>query len=328
MNTPDTAPLVTIAIPAYNRGHLLRLAIESALCQTYHHLEVLVVDNASEEDLAGLVCSFDSPLLRYVRNPTNIGMIPNFNRCLTLAQGAIVNLLHSDDVLAADAAERAVQWFSSCADLGIVCSGPQRTSRCVPGGVEAATLLASNVVAPVSSVFLARRCVEQCGLYDPSYHYSADLEYFPRIARSFGVVVVDGLVTEPDHSARAMLQTWRQRDFLSHFEKVRTAAWRHAGLEGDQLRSRVCCDLASACLYIAGYVWRHGAARGDAAVGRMYFRSAQTYAPGTIRPTKRQTIRYWSSYVPFGKQVVGHAATTLRGMRRLLARPLQYMARS
>ena len=46
-------PLVTIAIPTFNRAALLRGCVQSALSQTYTNIEVLVSNNASTDDTDG-----------------------------------------------------------------------------------------------------------------------------------------------------------------------------------------------------------------------------------------------------------------------------------
>ena len=50
-------PLVTIGIPCFNNGQWLRQAIESALAQTWPAVEVIVVDDRSEERRVGKECA-------------------------------------------------------------------------------------------------------------------------------------------------------------------------------------------------------------------------------------------------------------------------------
>ncbi len=104
---PDVRPLLSICIPTFNRSRFLRELLESLLPQlasTAPHpanIELLVSDNHSTDDTAGLVASFQTlglPL-RYLRNETNVGADGNFLRCLSLAQGKYVWVLGDDDLV-------------------------------------------------------------------------------------------------------------------------------------------------------------------------------------------------------------------------------------
>lgn len=102
----DSNPLVTIAIPTYNRADgYLRGCIASALDQTYQNIEIVVSDNCSTDDTSGLVGSFTDERLRYIKHPENIGATNNFNFCLQEARGRYFLLLHDDDLIDNDIIE-------------------------------------------------------------------------------------------------------------------------------------------------------------------------------------------------------------------------------
>src|SRR3954453_19067572 len=105
-----SAPLVTIAIPTYNRAHELRRAIGSARGQTHRHLEILVCDNASADETEAIVGELqaEDQRLRYVRRPRNVGPVENFNAALADARGDYVALLADDDWIDADYVERCL----------------------------------------------------------------------------------------------------------------------------------------------------------------------------------------------------------------------------
>jgi glycosyltransferase involved in cell wall biosynthesis len=93
-------PPVTFAIPFYSGLVYLPRAIESVLAQRDPSWQAFVVDNDSPERGAeAVVRGFRDDRIRYLRNPRNLGMAGNFNRCLDLAETDLVTLLHSDDEL-------------------------------------------------------------------------------------------------------------------------------------------------------------------------------------------------------------------------------------
>jgi glycosyltransferase involved in cell wall biosynthesis len=91
--------LVSVLIPTYNRAYCLCRAIDSALAQTYPHLEVLVVDDGSTDATPELVRSAygSDPRVRYLPKP-NGGVSSARNHALREARGDFVAFLDSDDV--------------------------------------------------------------------------------------------------------------------------------------------------------------------------------------------------------------------------------------
>jgi hypothetical protein len=108
-------PLVTIAIPTYNRAELLIKAIDSALGQTYPKIEVVVSDNASRDDTAARLSEKHHPRLRYERQPSNIGSLGNWNACLALAHGEYFIMLSDDDSLTPTAIDELIAPFLATA---------------------------------------------------------------------------------------------------------------------------------------------------------------------------------------------------------------------
>jgi glycosyltransferase involved in cell wall biosynthesis len=79
-------PTVTIGVPVYNGGRLLRDMLESLEKQTYRRFHVVICDNASTDETEEIARSFTArdPRFSYHRNPENIGAAPNFNRAYEL----------------------------------------------------------------------------------------------------------------------------------------------------------------------------------------------------------------------------------------------------
>jgi len=117
-------PLVTIAIPTYNRaGAYLKEAIQSAINQTYPNLEIIISDNCSSDDTGLIAESFNDPRILYYRHDENIGANNNFNFCLKKAAGVFFLLLHDDDLIDDDFVEKCMQVVKNRIDIGIVRTG-------------------------------------------------------------------------------------------------------------------------------------------------------------------------------------------------------------
>jgi glycosyltransferase involved in cell wall biosynthesis len=94
-------PKVSICIPAFNSAGYLTEALESALVQRYDSYEILIVDDCSSDGSAEIAAAFAArdPRVRFVPNSSNLGMVPNWNRCLELARGEYIKFLFGDDLL-------------------------------------------------------------------------------------------------------------------------------------------------------------------------------------------------------------------------------------
>jgi abequosyltransferase len=102
-NIQSINPLLTIAVPTYNRCELLKKSLNGLLTQLPNDgsVELLVSDNASTDDTPALVASLQEKgaQLRYIRNETNIGPDGNFLQCYEQALGRYFWIFSDDDFL-------------------------------------------------------------------------------------------------------------------------------------------------------------------------------------------------------------------------------------
>lgn len=89
--------MVSVIVPNFNYGHLIRDCIESALSQEYAHLEVIVVDNFSTDDSESTVVSIEDSRLRFVQFHNGGVIAKSRNFGASLARGEFLAFLDSDD---------------------------------------------------------------------------------------------------------------------------------------------------------------------------------------------------------------------------------------
>ncbi len=99
-------PRVSVCIPTYNSDKYLAESIESVLEQTYSDYEILIIDNCSTDNSREIIKKYAGKDRRiiYTFNEKNLGMVNNWNLCLTLAHGEYIKFLFSDDLLTSNRA--------------------------------------------------------------------------------------------------------------------------------------------------------------------------------------------------------------------------------
>jgi glycosyltransferase involved in cell wall biosynthesis len=106
-STQSARPLVSIIIPNYNYGRYLRIAIDSALAQTYAPVEVIVVDDGSTDDSRALIEAYGERIKPIFK--ANGGHGSALNAGYAASSGNIVIFLDADDEVMPDAVEEVVK---------------------------------------------------------------------------------------------------------------------------------------------------------------------------------------------------------------------------
>jgi glycosyltransferase involved in cell wall biosynthesis len=97
-------PLVSVLIPSFNYGRWTVEAIESVLAQTYRNIELIVVDDGSEEPTRALLRTLrasGTDRFTYIEQE-NRGIVRTLNVLLDRAHGEFVTVLAADDALCAE----------------------------------------------------------------------------------------------------------------------------------------------------------------------------------------------------------------------------------
>lgn len=115
--------LVSILIPVYNRESIISDTIESALNQTYDNIEIIIVDNCSEDNTYQICREFQAKdsRVKVFKNQNNVGPVRNWIECLRKSNGEYVKFLWSDDWIDEDYIEKTIPYLSK-SDIAFVYS--------------------------------------------------------------------------------------------------------------------------------------------------------------------------------------------------------------
>ena len=93
--------LFSVTVPAFKAQYLSE-CIDSILAQTYKNFEVIIVNDASPQNLDSIVSKYDDPRIHYYKNKVGFGakhVVGNWNKCLEYAKGDYVICMGDDDKL-------------------------------------------------------------------------------------------------------------------------------------------------------------------------------------------------------------------------------------
>jgi glycosyltransferase involved in cell wall biosynthesis len=82
-----------------NHAKYVEEAVDSALAQTHSNLELVVVDDASDDGTPEILAAYSDPRVRLFKNPRRLGQADNRNRAVDLSRGELIKFLDDDDVL-------------------------------------------------------------------------------------------------------------------------------------------------------------------------------------------------------------------------------------
>lgn len=121
--SPDR-PLVTVLLPCYNAHDFLPPALDSVLGQTYKNLEILAIDDGSNDPTAEILAEYAArdSRIRLSPNQRNLGVIHTLNRGVELAAGTLIARMDADDIALSHRIEAQVAYFWKYPETELLCT--------------------------------------------------------------------------------------------------------------------------------------------------------------------------------------------------------------
>ena len=116
-------PAITIVMPVYNGTATLDSAIRSIQNQTLDAWELVLVDDASSDDLRSIVTPFGDPRIQVVHNTANLGLAASLNRAVEIATAPYIARMDADDVSYPERLERQYDFMEKHHSVDLVGSG-------------------------------------------------------------------------------------------------------------------------------------------------------------------------------------------------------------
>lgn len=110
-------PLISIVMPVFNAELYVAKAIESILKQSYDHFELLIVDDASNDNSYNIIQNFTDPRIRLFKHEKNLGYLKTVNFLFAQTKGDFITFQDADDWSAPQRIDAQVNAFDHDPDL-------------------------------------------------------------------------------------------------------------------------------------------------------------------------------------------------------------------
>lgn len=220
--------MISVVIPTYNRAGLLRRSVDSVLAQTVADLEVIIVDDASQDDTPRVAGEIGDPRVRYIRLEKNSGADAARNAGIEAAAGEYIAFQDSDDVWLPHKLEtQLAQLRDTGADV-VFCAynrydveGKLRwvypPANVKPGRIAYEQLLPGNLAS--TQTILGKAACFKAERFNPEFPRLQDWELMLRVARRYDVryfsdVLVhmyeqhDSISKKPERAVWALDKLW------------------------------------------------------------------------------------------------------------------------
>ncbi|WKA50174.1 glycosyltransferase family 2 protein [Planococcus liqunii] len=234
MEVPINNVLVSIVIPTYGRPEKLKRSIESALSQTYPHIEVVVVDDNNPSTEARL--ETEQLMSQYTLNENVVYVKHNKNKNGAAARntgvknsrGTIISYLDDDDYYLPEKIEKDVYYLMENPTIQGVCCGRITRGKEVPppqeGDLSKAILL-MEFSPTTSTLMFYKDAIQAINGFTESYRRHQDYEFLLRFLKVFKLgrnqecLVVTGVNEGENHLHGNELEELKLK-FFNQFEQI------------------------------------------------------------------------------------------------------------
>jgi glycosyltransferase involved in cell wall biosynthesis len=190
-------PLVSVIIPTYNRVDLLLQAIDSVQQQTYGNLEIIVVDDGSQDETSLLDNRRD---LTFIRIPHSGRPGYVRNQGVKACSGELIAFLDSDDLWKRQKIEKQIQYLKDHPEISVCHTREvwlrngrevsQSGQKHLRQGNIFQDCLKKCIIGP-STVILTTQLFEESGMFHPGLEIAEDYELWLRISSKHRIGYLD-----------------------------------------------------------------------------------------------------------------------------------------
>ncbi len=182
MNKITKKKLVSVLISVRNDESNILKSVESILNQTYEKIEILIVDDQSDDNTYSILKSINDKRIKLYKNENNLGLTKSLNFLINQSKGEIIARQDSDDISLIDRIEKQVRVLSNtkfkvCTSRAVI----KDTSNVIP---RFSHKFPNEFVVKYKNPFIHgtlmiyKDVLKDIGMYDEKFYLAQDYKLF------------------------------------------------------------------------------------------------------------------------------------------------------
>lgn len=239
--------IVSVCIATYNRAELVSATIQSVQNQSYQDMEILIIDDCSDDGTEGIVSRFMrfDKRIKYIKHKKNKGLASARNTAINNSRGHFFTFIDDDDLWESSFIEEFVKVALKYDKNWCFCCGSRSNDACsIPrfkGSLK--DYISKGFTPPVAAQFYYTETLREIGGYNPQIKSGVDHDLWLKLAvngckiksleKCLAIPNQDAnkerITTNPEKRTRGIqksLKIWEKlignnfgKDFFLHFKK-------------------------------------------------------------------------------------------------------------
>ena len=200
--------LVSVIIPTYNRAYCINKSIQSVLDQTYKNIELLVIDDCSDDNTEEVIKQFNDNRIRYIKLKKNGGPSKARNIGIKKARGEFIAFQDSDDIWYNNKLELQINEFQSDTQCQLVfcqylskgevptpCPAEQKFDvQKYKYGMFEILLKGNRIGTP--TIVIRKDIIEKLGGFNEKIKTLEDWEFVLRVTEKYNIKYINKVLME------------------------------------------------------------------------------------------------------------------------------------
>lgn len=226
-------PRISIIIPTYNRSNALVRAVRSIIAQDLADIEIIIVDDCSQDNTIECIRDLNIPNISLIRNEINKGAQYCRNIGVNYAKSELLAFLDSDDEFLDGSLPIRLTYFENHRDCSVLVCGYEVAYRSMNDSIiRSKNILFSSYtrfniknkivnnlgLSPTSTLMVKKSCLEQIGFFDEKLFASQDDDIFIRLCDFYQIDLLKQPLVRLNMHAQDRISTNPKRFAIGYYQ--------------------------------------------------------------------------------------------------------------